>query len=471
MSAAVLAAAVAVAVPGKLTPVSEIAVPGGGEIHRLEQSVGGVPVAGGELVVADPANGPAVVVADETLTGSRLDRGARARPALDRATAIARAQRVARVRRLRAPPRARLVVARTGDLAWELRLASARPLADLLVTVDTSNGEVLGLRDVLWRATGSALLFTPNPVVTQGGFAGLRDRRDRSSPQLDSLRAPVDLPRLESARGCLRGQYVEARLGKRAKRVCDPSLAWTANRSANVFEALMAYHHVDRTRAYLETLGLSRGLSPKPQRVRANGISADNSYYSSFTRGITLGTGGVDDGEDADVIIHEYGHAVQHQQVKHFGQRFQGAAMGEGFGDYLAAVLSSQMTGGDAEFDPCMFEWDAVSYAPGPCARRTDLPLTVPRVRRRCPGDPHCQGQAWSSTLWELRGALGADPEDRAIVDRVLLESHLMLTRRANFRDGARALLAADDLLYAGTHRPTIEAELIERGFCRERGC
>jgi hypothetical protein len=118
-----------------------------------------------------------------------------------------------------------------------------------------------------------------------------------------------------------------------------------------------------------------------------------------------------------------------------------------------------------------MFEWDGISYSDDPCVRRTDLPLTAPRAARRCPGDIHCQGQAWSSTLWELRGALGADAQGRAIADRVLLESHLMLTRRADYRDGARALLAADDLLYAGAHHATLEAELIQRRYCPKRGC
>ena len=39
----------------------------------------------------------------------------------------------------------------------------------------------------------------------------------------------------------------------------------------------MAYFHVDRTRAYVEGLGLSRALRSRPQKVRANGIEADNS--------------------------------------------------------------------------------------------------------------------------------------------------------------------------------------------------
>ena len=46
-----------------------------------------------------------------------------------------------------------------------------------------------------------------------------------------------------------------------------------------------------------------------------------------------------------------------------------------------------------------------------------------------------------------------------------------MLGERSTFRDGARALIAADGLLYGGAHVPAIEAELIERRFCKRSGC
>ena len=32
--------------------------------------------------------------------------------------------------------------------------------------------------------------------------------------------------------------------------------------------------------------------------------------------------------------------------------------MGEGFGDYLAAAMSALITGGNATFDACIFDWD-----------------------------------------------------------------------------------------------------------------
>jgi hypothetical protein len=117
-----------------------------------------------------------------------------------------------------------------------------------------------------------------------------------------------------------------------------------------------------------------------------------------------------------------------------------------------------------------MFEWDATSYTNNDCLRRTDKALTKPQAMRRCGGDPHCIGEAWSGALWELRAALGFEA-GLSVADRVVLESHFLLGRRADFLDGARALIAADSLLYGGTHAAIISAEMVQRGFCKPAGC
>jgi hypothetical protein len=134
-------------------------------------------------------------------------------------------------------------------------------------------------------------------------------------------------------------------------------------------------------------------------------------------------------------------------------------------------VMSSQETLGNPTFDPCMFEWDATSYTKNACARRVDKPIKLATAKRKCGGDPHCIGEAWSGMLWKLRAALGLDLNGQSIVDRDILESHFMLTRKSNFRDGARALLAADQSLYGGANALAISAELIARGFCPASGC
>ena len=84
-------------------------------------------------------------------------------------------------------------------------------------------------------------------------------------------------------------------------------------RSKDRFEALMAYYHVDRTQRYIQDLGFAN-VDNRRQRVVADAFSADNSFYSPWAKDIEYGAGGVDDAEDADVIIHEYGHSIQDDQ-------------------------------------------------------------------------------------------------------------------------------------------------------------
>ena len=466
-----VSARAATAPSAQLAVGDRVPVPGGGLIHRYRQRAGGLPVFGAEAVVADPADSAPVLVTDTTT--ARIE-PAPADSAIPRGRAIAAARLAADAARLRAAPRARLGFdPRTGSLAWEVSLPSARPLADYVVLVDARSGEKISTRDVLWRADLSATLFDPNPVVSQGSYSDLLDAKDRDSTLLTSLRVPVSLPRITSPEGCLVGVYADARLGKRVKPVCRPSLDFTGvTRSDDRFEALMAYFHIDRTRAYVDSLGLSESLRARPQRVRANAIPADNSFYSSMTQSMTLGSGGVDDGEDADVIVHEYGHSLQDQAIKGaFGRTIATGSMGEGFGDYLAAAMSALVTGGNPGFDACIFDWDSISYSPTGCGRRADRALTLKRAERRCLLEIHCVGEAWSGLLYELRAALGADTLGQSVMDRVVLESHFMLGKRSSFRDGARALIAADELLYAGAHVPAIEAELIERQFCKRSGC
>ena len=50
-------------------------------------------------------------------------------------------------------------------------------------------------------------------------------------------------------------------------------------------------------------------------------------------------------------------------------------------------------------------------------------------------------------------------------MDRVVLESNFLLTKKSNFKDGAKALIAADQLLYGGAHVAQIEATMRARKF------
>jgi hypothetical protein len=97
--------------------------------------------------------------------------------------------------------------------------------------------------------------------------------------------------------------------------------------------------------------------------MRVSQYGGDNSFYDPKKDEITLGKGGVDDGEDLEVIWHEYGHAIQDSQVPGFGVGHDAGSIGEGFGDYWAFTMSEPVSGG---FDPaCIADWDSVSYTVG----------------------------------------------------------------------------------------------------------
>jgi hypothetical protein len=113
----------------------------------------------------------------------------------------------------------------------------------------------------------------------------------------------------------------------------SPSLSFSFGRSSPFFEQTMAYYQVTRAQEYIQGLGFTgpAGINEEPQNLLPDVIPDDNAFYDGFDDVIVFGTGGVDDAEDADIIWHEYGHAMQDAQ---FGLPFPFSdmgAVGEGF--------------------------------------------------------------------------------------------------------------------------------------------
>src|SRR5262249_59999389 len=130
---------------------------------------------------------------------------------------------------------------------------------------------------------------------------------------------------------------------------------------------------------------------------------------------ITLGKGGVDDAEDAEVIVHEYGHSVQDGQVTGFGTSEEAGSIGEGFSDYLAVAVTSWAAGVPTLTpEACVADWDSTSYTRTVphCLRRLDGNKHYPES---IVGEVHADGEIWSRALWDMRQALGAGAATRVI--------------------------------------------------------
>jgi hypothetical protein len=376
----------------------------------------------------------------------------------DRIAAVRRARRSLPEHRRRATLRETelLWFPRGAELrpAWKLRLTRERPQEEWIVYVDAAKGTLLNAFDNLASAPeGRGFVFDPNPVTALGDHALLVGKGSRMRQPPPVAYRDVALPGLDGS-GTLSGEKVTTDLTK--KRIRRSTLEFRLRSHERGFEEVMVYYHVDRAIRYLESLGYvgRRAIFRAPIRTSATGTRQDNSWYSPHDRTLTFGTGGVDDAEDAEIIVHELGHAIQDAICPDFGQSLEAAAMGEGFGDYLAASLYDARK--PARYRTTVMSWDGL--LPGlhlgdepPALRRVDRRVTTSHVDEN--QSEHENGVLWSATLWDIREAVGA-----AVADRLIVESHFQLDGFTTFARGARAIIDADRHLERGRHAQALRA-------------
>jgi len=419
------------------------------------QRLDGIPVFGAEVKVTFSRDGRIVAVSNTSVPHVQLDTRPRitAHQALDLALATVPAADRADSE---APELPELVIyADAGPpvLAYRAVVPTTGPTLEFFV--DARIGALLGAPSDLNRylVTGSGQVFRDNAVVaTQNN--NLVDSNDSASAVPTSAYSTVALQGL-NGNNRLDGQFASGSASK--TRAVGTNNSFIFLRNNNAFSETMAYFHIDFAERYIQSLGFTN-VNNRQQVFSVDRSKVDNSSYSPSTKAITYGTGGVDDAEDGEVIVHEYGHSVQDNQVPGFGAAEEGGAMGEGFGDYFAATVNASLTG---EFQiVCIAEWDATSYAAGVphCLRRLDSAKHFPQD---ADGEVHDDGEMWSASLFQIRTAFGA-----ARADRLILQAHFLLSTRANFSDGSNALVtAAINLGFTAAEVTSLRTILQSRGF------
>jgi zinc metalloprotease ZmpB len=292
-----------------------------------------------------------------------------------------------------------------GRIALVVLLAAG---AALLAGVASGTGRSAG-------STGVGTVFLPNPVADLQNES-LTDQKDADYAALQPAYHDVTLTDLDGS-GTLTGRWAQV-----VSETGDPARSATNtfryHRNDDRFEQVMAYYWITEAQKYIQSLGFGTGTYPpvnmRSQRVRINQLGYDNSFATDHPKDeLRFGKGGVDDAEDAEVILHEYGHAI------HFSQNFsfaseEAGAISEGFGDYWAGDVSDIVA---PTPDPaCIADWDSTSYTSTVphCLRRLDTELHYPDD---LDGEVHDDGQIWSRALWDIRGALGHVKADTIILD------------------------------------------------------
>jgi hypothetical protein len=189
----------------------------------------------------------------------------------------------------------------------------------------------------------------------------------------------------------------------------------------------------------------------------------------------------VDGAFDNSLIAHEYGHGVSGRLVggpsnPNCLAEAQSDGMSEGWSDFFAIALTALPS--ETRSDPRAIANWVRAEPPGGTGLRsfpysTDLgvhPLTYGDVD--CLGTPHCVGEVWAATLWEIWWNLversGFDPDlvnGSAGNNRMLqlvMDGLKLAPCNPSFLDAREALLTAEQVLFGGAY----ECELW-RGFAK----
>ncbi|WP_018690790.1 PKD domain-containing protein [Algicola sagamiensis] len=223
---------------------------------------------------------------------------------------------------------------------------------------------------------------------------------------------------------------------------------WLYQRGEQGFDDTNTFYHIHQNQGYLQKLGYNN-IQNRPIPVDTNGNEGkDNSYYSTATRKLSFGHGGVNDTEDATVILHEYGHAISMDINPDFFGGDAGA-MGEGFGDYWAASYKLTTSNGKDTFPNRVFIWDMgnkARYLNDVEARYDDQRNY--RAHQMVDGVKSRADQLWSTPLYQSLLELiekGVEQED---VDKIILESQYGIGAKPTMRDMAMSILTTATTLY-----------------------
>lgn len=381
-------------------------------------------------------------------------------------------------------------------LAHEVMIIAGEPQGEWHVFVDAETGEIFkaqnelhyycshhksstcvhepveykynfpGLVEAMTVVDGTGFIFDPDPLSSNQQIYGgnYADNNDATNTQLDAARVSVTLREIDETNGVytLLGPWAEIRDHDAPSTglFTQNSDVFNFNRQDQAFEAVNCYYHLDDMMRYINiTLNCpaipfqyTGGVRYDPHG--ANG--ADNSFYSGGAGTLTFGEGGVDDGEDSDVIHHELGHFVHDMLTG--GNLSQNEGLSEGFGDYMAQSYNRSL-GNWAPTDPAyhwVFNWDGHNEFFG--GRDTNNPASYPGG---LVGQVHADGSLWSTVCMKIYDQIGRQDADKAIFEGIA-----MTNGGSNQNDAANAVFtAAMNLNYTDAQLTSIHTQFTTCGY------
>ena len=319
--------------------------------------------------------------------------------------------------------------------------------------------------------TGSGQVFDPNPVITL-----MRDDLEDFSDATNFTAAYQTRPLSNITE--IAGIYTLDGPWVKVMDLESPNTApstttngiWNFTRGTNAFNDAMVYFHIDQNQRYIQSLGFSgsNGIQQGQIRVDTDGAGGgDNSFYDPSDNTLSFGHGCVDDSEDADVILHEYGHAIQHAiNASWFGG--DTGAMGEGFSDYWAGSYRLSTPNGPTYHPEWVFSWDGHNDCwEGRILTQSNAIYSASETYGAHDTiSGFVSDEYWSTPLFTSLRTLLALGRTRDEVDSIVLESHFGLGASLTMPDMAEAtLLAAQGLFPTGPHEDVFRTSFLHHNL------
>lgn len=423
-----------------------------GKVIRYHQTYHGIPVGNNDITICINKNNLVDVVFSDHRSLLH-DISTTPKLTMDQAIASARNYLGAPAARV---SKSRLMIFQTpgisDNLAFEISMIPDNPVGDWRVTVDANTGQILEAKDIACYGSvnGTGNIFDPDPLSsahTTYGTGGFKDNSNANSTDLSGQLKSVTLSGIDFTGGIytLKGSKAVIKDFELPNDglFTQSTSSFSYNRSQASFDAVMCYYFIDLSMKYINsTLGIT--LSPTQYaggvQFDPHGLNGDdNSHYLSSSGQIAYGEGGVDDAQDADVILHELGHGI-HDWITG-GNLSQVDGLSEGCGDYWAQSYSrslTQWTLDDAQRE-WVFSWDGHNEFWG--GRITNYTATYPGG---LVGEVHTDGQIWSTAMMKIWNAIG-----RSKTDVILLEGLANTTSTSSQEKAAQMVYkAAKDLSY-----------------------
>jgi subtilisin-like proprotein convertase family protein len=452
---------------------------------RYRQVFDDVPVRAAQLVVNVTDDGE-VLAASDSLTDARPDPGVEQQIDEPEATDIAGK---AVPDEVQATTAANVVWLQDGEdlrLGWSVSMQVAGNTS-YTVWVDAVSGEVADARETRLEyghglpaqaggcdAAGAdgpaACVFVPDPVSSSGSFPSVDEANagERSVVELQGLDDPDS--------GALVGEFVnlESQFDPSAP-IREPDGVWDQTSDEPGFEHAMTYFWIDTAQRLIQDLGFEDVRNESFEIVPRFESEVDNAFFDPSVDAIFLGVGSngeQDAGEDAQVILHEYGHAVLHQQLPNMIFNDAGGAYHDGFADAFAGLITLGLSD-----DPgCLFPWFLGPLVGDECGRRFDTDKVFPED---IVNEVHADGEIWTGAVFDVLEDLlanegltfddcvGSDACNE-VRDRVLatiLAANEFLTGTESYPEIAQGFVLANDAVFGGADADIVEDNFADHGF------